>query len=94
MSKISQMGRARSMRVRGLTVSALVVGGITACQSGHRNVADGRARDARGKVESVVGEVTVDQQMKDNGQTDQDRGKAQKTVGKVQEKVDATVRTQ
>jgi uncharacterized protein YjbJ (UPF0337 family) len=93
MSKRPQTGRARSTRTRGLVLSALIAVGITACHSGHRNVADGNARDAKGRVESGVGDVTGDQHMKDDGQVDQAQGKAQKAVGKVQEKVDVTVRT-
>jgi uncharacterized protein YjbJ (UPF0337 family) len=93
MSKRSQTGRARSPRARGLVVAALIAVGISACQSGHRNVADGRARDAKGRVESGVGNVTGDEHMKDDGQRDQDEGKGQKAVGKVQEKIDVSVRT-
>lgn len=99
MSKASQTGRSRSTRARGpsargLIMSAVVIVGITACESGHWNVADGSARDAKGKVEVIVGDVTGDQRTKDNGQMDQDKGKGQKTVGKVQEKIDATIKTQ
>jgi len=93
MSKTSETAWNRSARMRGLVVLALAAVGIAACQSGRRNVADGNAKDAKGRVESAVGDVTGDEHMKDDGRADQDKGKGQKAVGKVQEKIDASVRT-
>lgn len=91
MAKRSEQERTRSMGTRGLILSAVITVGITACQSGHRNVVDGGNRDVKGKVESTVGGVTGDARMQSDGQLDQDKGKTQKAVGKVQEKIDVNV---
>jgi uncharacterized protein YjbJ (UPF0337 family) len=82
----------RPIRALALVVSATIAMGITACQSGHRNVVDGGRREAKGDVEATVGGAIGDDGMKGDGQRDQDKGKTQKAVGKVQEKVDVTVR--
>jgi uncharacterized protein YjbJ (UPF0337 family) len=65
--------------------------GVATCKSGHENAAEGSATEAKGKVESAVGDVTGNDNTKADGQIDQAKGKTQKAVGKAQERVDQAV---
>jgi uncharacterized protein YjbJ (UPF0337 family) len=80
------------MAHRALSLAfALIVAAGTACESGRRNVENGSETETKGKVESAVGDVTGNDRTKADGQTDQDKGRAQKAVGKAQEKLDHAV---
>lgn len=78
-------------RTLALVSWATLAVGVAACKSGHENVAQGSATEAKGKVESAVGDVTGNDNTKADGQIDQAKGKTQKTVGKAQQKVDQAV---
>jgi uncharacterized protein YjbJ (UPF0337 family) len=83
----------RRLHTLALVVSATIAVGITACQSGHRNMTDGGRTEAKGDVEATVGGVVGDDKLKSDGERDHDKGKTQKVVGKVQERVDVSVHT-
>jgi uncharacterized protein YjbJ (UPF0337 family) len=78
-------------RTLALLAAATLAVGTTACKSGHENAAEGSATEAKGKVESAVGDVTGNDKTKADGQADQAKGKTQKAIGKAQEKVDQAV---
>ncbi len=82
----TQQPRALTRILSGITC-AIMAGGAVGCQSGPQNVANGSATDAKGKVESAVGDVTGSDSLKATGQMDQAKGDAQKTIGQAQEHV-------
>ena len=88
MSVPTQQQRAPTRALVGIAC-ALIVWGAAACQSGPQDVANGSATDAKGKVESAVGDVTGNDSLKTTGQIDQDKGTVQKDIGKAQEHVKA-----
>lgn len=87
MSPTSQKGNLLSMHVLVLVASAVIAISLVACKSGRQNEAEGGRTEAKGKVEATVGGVIGDDNMKANGQKDQDKGKVQKAVGKAEVKV-------
>jgi uncharacterized protein YjbJ (UPF0337 family) len=84
----SEMKEAWAKGALVLIAVATISLGVSACQSGSQNVRDGSATDAKGKVESAVGDVTGNDSLKTVGQVDQAKGEAQKDMGKAQQKVD------
>lgn len=88
MSISTVKGRLLPMRLLALVVFATIAASVTACESGHQNVAEGSSRDAKGKLESAAGDVTHNDSLKAAGQMDQTIGTAQKTLGKAEEKAD------
>jgi uncharacterized protein YjbJ (UPF0337 family) len=90
MSMISSTANGRLARALPL-LAALALIGIAACESGKHNVADGNAKETKGKVETTIGDVTGNDNKKAEGKTDEDKGKTQKAVGKAEEKVDRVV---
>lgn len=57
----------------------------------NKNEVDGKVDQAKGKAKQVVGNLTNDQKLKDEGAVDEAVGKAQSAVGTVQKKVGTIV---
>jgi uncharacterized protein YjbJ (UPF0337 family) len=88
-----QFGHTPSMRQLALAVAlGMSTTAAAACKSGNDNVADGKATETKGKVESAVGDVTGNDDKKADGQADQAKGKAQESVGKAQKKIDSAAK--
>lgn len=93
MGQFYQFGHTPSMRRLALAVAlGISTTSVAACKSGNDNVADGKARETKGKIESAVGDVTGNDDKKADGQADQTKGKAQKSIGKAQNKVDSAAK--
>jgi uncharacterized protein YjbJ (UPF0337 family) len=55
---------------------------------GHEDTLKGKAKEAAGKVQSKIGELTGNKDMQAKGDAKQVGGKVQSTAGKVEKKID------
>lgn len=85
-------GTQRTMS-RVALAAGLVLGTVlaTACKSGKQNVHEGQSTEAKGKIETTIGDVTGNDNKKAEGHADENKGKTQKAVGKAQENVNSAV---